>query len=483
MKTVNQFLLEKLFFNKDTLYPHIYNKYFHDIFPCDEEFIKFLKSNSRELQLNYAKVIVDRMAFGTFNHTLYDAYKNLISFEENELRDKSTGYVPRDHSIHSINTYLLGIYLFFSSKIFFNQIISYFNDAVQRAHYSDSENNVENYFLSFLDSWKIFALNHDISYPIELLSTTQIENKHNCLDLDNVARKLKNKYILYQLTLLSALEIIISNSNISLNNHLTNLDKTKLSDIDYLNYYKLEKFFSVKSLYIFDTVFDYQKLIILVKDKNLNNVVLYKYDYTTSLFIACSLSDNNFKEKLSLDSFNNYDNNDSYNLEFYYPLKNVNLSSLIPSLCSYADDIKKTSEFLLNKFSIEYSNISSHHEYTNFLYKIYHYISISENSPIESEETLLNNLIQVLSKDINDKIKNKNSYTELTQEFESYIKNFDNEKFIQNFNHYLEQINEEDPIYNLKHLKNQIECLIQYFTNRNGIFFDLPNWEISNVSF
>lgn len=118
MLNFNQQLLNCFFYEKKVEYNCIFlKKHYYSIFPSPSLFVNFLSSTNREEQTIYAKQIIKRMCFCKYNSILFDLYKNLIDLEETKLTDDSKSHVPRDHSIHSVNTYLLGIYLYFSFNI------------------------------------------------------------------------------------------------------------------------------------------------------------------------------------------------------------------------------------------------------------------------------------------------------------------------------------------------------------------------------
>lgn len=88
------------------------------------------------------------------------------------MKETNTGYIPQDHVIHSINLYILGIYLFFNYPLFHKRLI----DTL------DASMNLKQSILLFIKKWRNFSLYHDIGYSIETLV-----DKNGCLQ-----NKIKN---------------------------------------------------------------------------------------------------------------------------------------------------------------------------------------------------------------------------------------------------------------------------------------------------
>lgn len=202
----------------------IFLTYYRNIFPCPHLFVEFLMSNNREQQLMSAKKIIKRVFFGTDNSNLQNLFDELINLEESNLVEQDNSFYPRDHAVHSINTYLLGIYLFFFSQTFNKQLNAYFS----KKEFDKLYDNTPSYnaFLTFLDAWKLFAFNHDIGYPFEILINFNGEinekSKPFVLQLRNgLKNAISTEYAIYELQFLTCLSILETKSVSCLSNSLS----------------------------------------------------------------------------------------------------------------------------------------------------------------------------------------------------------------------------------------------------------------------
>lgn len=134
-------------------YKNLYNK----IWLCEQKFKDFLNASDSSLKLCYAKKIY------TYIHVFNDVaipdnfVNNIIYYQQHELVDNTDGYVPQDHVIHSINLYILGVYLFFNFPLFHKKLTG-----IPR-----TDKDLNQRILSFIKKWRNFSLYHDIGYSIE----------------------------------------------------------------------------------------------------------------------------------------------------------------------------------------------------------------------------------------------------------------------------------------------------------------------------
>ena len=165
-KSININLLNALFISPTPLPEKLetYNLLFNRIFPDKEGFIKFLSTNDVNEQLKIAKTLMQRLCFESNFPPAYDLLINLLAFEHSELnQSKSNMYVPQDHFIHELNSYIFGIYLFFYHPILNKKLTSHFIGIRSE----DNINPVLSATKDFISFWKYFCLFHDIAYPIE----------------------------------------------------------------------------------------------------------------------------------------------------------------------------------------------------------------------------------------------------------------------------------------------------------------------------
>lgn len=160
--------MKELLENKTVAFqPELYRMYFHKIFPDSREFSTFLTTSSDQKRLESAMRILDRLNFCSNFPIVEDVYANLVRSETEKLSGKDDSHVGQDHFVHTVNLYILGIYLFFNHPVFHGRLIDYFFDKRQRE--SELETRKQLAVKSFLSAWKYYVCSHDIGYPLESL--------------------------------------------------------------------------------------------------------------------------------------------------------------------------------------------------------------------------------------------------------------------------------------------------------------------------
>lgn len=174
MHKINSTLLEKLFISPaplsgDKNVLEIYNRLKSRMFPGEESFIAFLKAQNTDSQFQTAEIIIHRLCFESNYPPSFFAIKDIITLEEcqKEKISEYDSYIPRDHFLHIVNLYLLGIYIFFYNSEFHNRIIR--NNRFQRSIVYCGQYRIDSY-KDFISEWKYFCLFHDIGYVPELFA-------------------------------------------------------------------------------------------------------------------------------------------------------------------------------------------------------------------------------------------------------------------------------------------------------------------------
>lgn len=165
-KSINSNLLNALFISPTPLpeKAEVYHLLFNRIFPDREGFINFLSVKDPNEKLGICKNLIQRLCFESNFPPSYDLLINLLSFEESDLNKSSSRiYVPQDHFMHILNSYIFGIYLFFYHPALNKKITSHF----MGKRLENNVNPVLSATKDFISFWKYFCLFHDISYPIE----------------------------------------------------------------------------------------------------------------------------------------------------------------------------------------------------------------------------------------------------------------------------------------------------------------------------
>lgn len=218
MLRIHSTFLEKLFlapsFQEDdsdvgTMYLKLKNR----MFPGEEDYVAFLQAQSSEDQFSRAENIVHRLCYESNFPPTYYSIKDLISIEEDQARKYSgfDGYVPRDHFIHIVNLYLLGLYVFFYDSAFRNQILC--ENRFQRDDICFMQHRLDAY-KDFVSEWKYFCLYHDVGYTQEFfgneLRVKNVKKEVNRLNQDS--NDYKNSFgknqLLFQSAFFGTLEIM-----------------------------------------------------------------------------------------------------------------------------------------------------------------------------------------------------------------------------------------------------------------------------------
>lgn len=368
---VNERLKITLFIEKKVMFRQdIFDSYYNIIFPCPKNFIDFLSASNYEQQLICAKRIISRMFFFNYNSVCFDLFKNLINMEQGEILNQDESYKPRNHSIHSVNTYILGVYLYFCMEIFNTQLSNYFS------RFSNSVRGKDSDFRLFIDSWKLFALNHDIGYPME-----RLVNKSNkyisdtsyeiVKTMNEISKMISNEMSILQIVRFIGISIIqelsktnLSNRINSLNNWNEKLCKELSKIIDLNSFVKLDGIFSFDTLEFYN-IFKSDKICFLIT-KNSSPVCFVDNKGQNFFF------DDKFEIPFCLN-YTNHINVTDYSVEYYYPVEELNniLNNFMDSNSHYSNDIILIAKQIIKNNTIEYAEINNHYKYLDFLYEIY----------------------------------------------------------------------------------------------------------------
>lgn len=189
MMKINKTILDALFENprpqpdKEEVL-QFYRELNNRIFPCRDNFISFLQAQTIDKQYEFATKIIHSLCFYSNFPPDYYALIDILHIEGylRQTNGKTGSYIPRDHFLHIVNTYLLGIYVFFYNAEFYNRIIQ--ENRFEREGQTRYENTKRNCVKDFISEWKYFCLFHDVGYSPEVF-----EKK----DTSNVNRKTRVK--------------------------------------------------------------------------------------------------------------------------------------------------------------------------------------------------------------------------------------------------------------------------------------------------
>lgn len=157
MRNIDKILYDLLFEKREVKISNAtYNYMFDKIWPQYKNFEYFLLSSENTLKIEFAKKIYKSLILSNdvfipsslINEVLNDQYIYLTS--------KNDGYIAQDHFVHSINLYILGIYLIFNSKLIFKKLIK-----------NNDGSNIQEIIEILIMKWQVFAFYHDVGYYFE----------------------------------------------------------------------------------------------------------------------------------------------------------------------------------------------------------------------------------------------------------------------------------------------------------------------------
>lgn len=169
---VRQVLLRQLFMRPAPLNRREFAEARAELFPGEENFIRFLRADGDQELAEAAKDILLSLSN---KHSLAPPSRllfNLLSFEEDEPGYLEEGdFVPQDHFVHLAHLYLLGVYLF-SYQHRLHRLVSAELNQVKRALTGkisalDRKVATVSSYRLFAKAWTLFVLYHDLAYPLE----------------------------------------------------------------------------------------------------------------------------------------------------------------------------------------------------------------------------------------------------------------------------------------------------------------------------
>lgn len=316
------------------------------IFPIEKGFHNFLQK-SKEEQVEISKYLLCDLSFSTFASPPNVFIRNLLSLqdEENTISTESN-YYPRDHVIHKVYLYLLGIYLYTYSDLFFTKI----NNKLSRIKKKYSLSKKDNFSL-FSSIWKHFSTFHDIGYPVERMNVTALTphiNEHIIPDLKNIKECYVDEMILRIVANLVSISTVTSvkesfDFKSQVYDHIAEEDKLELNK--QLTGDLLERLLKSRP-YIHLNSLKHARLVSILSDE-CNIISVVEDAVTGELLIICSLDgsvrinllDCKNADKVYKEAFLNDQTSQKYLLKFY--LINSEYSVLNPMKESYGDDFAK----------------------------------------------------------------------------------------------------------------------------------------------
>jgi len=297
-KRINENLLNSLFISPNPLSEkkEIYNYLFDRIFPDRYNFQRFLSVYDFNDKLELAKSLIKRLCFESNFPPAYEILINLLDYENSESNQSiSTDYIPQDHFIHILNSYIFGVYLFFYHPLISKKLTEHFIGNRNE----DNINPALSASKDFISFWKYFCLYHDICYPIE--SAFEFDKNKQLIvksssflnyltPFENLPFSFFREWISIALSrFLSVYDLVTDIENKDINKVFINKKSVflNINNHDKLDYqettekfkdYKLiDKLYSFEHFKLFTTFIKKQNILIVLIDKYSENPIGFKY--------------------------------------------------------------------------------------------------------------------------------------------------------------------------------------------------------------
>ena len=166
---MDKILWKALFCERTVSYGQaLYDRNYLNIWFQEETFEAFLTSQSTDVKLDCAKKLYAALRSQESVFIPSSIIETNLHEQLHKLSPSTQTHYGQDHFLHSINLYILGIYLFFNNDILYSKVLNYFKLKVAL-----QGNLTVSSFQTFLRSWKLFAFYHDVGYFVEANSFSE----------------------------------------------------------------------------------------------------------------------------------------------------------------------------------------------------------------------------------------------------------------------------------------------------------------------
>lgn len=213
-RRIKQTLLKSLFYSPSGYCKKQLDKYKDEIFPGQDDFICFLQEVNYEVVVDLSMRILHRLVFGMRCTPTISLLKNIHKLENYLQYETKDGYIGRDHLVHLVNVYLLGVYIYFYHKGF-REAISQQLESCRHGYpaYRQEGNSLT---LDFVKCWKLFALSHDVGYSVEAYSYCDSAKKDKFKDeffqVNRIHEFLTREYASKALSRILGLALVLESS-------------------------------------------------------------------------------------------------------------------------------------------------------------------------------------------------------------------------------------------------------------------------------
>lgn len=415
MYKINKTLLSELFENPNPQPQNkevfqFYKKLNYRLFPNRKDYICFLQSQTIDGQYEYAEKIIHNLCFYSNFPPSYYALSDVLSLEnyQKNITYKTSSYISRDHFLHVVNLYLLGIYIFFYDTEFYSRILRKNKFERQDVKY---ENTKYDCIKDFISEWKYFCLYHDVGYSAELLGNTekitdpiktiQFLQKNNygfkkSFSKDNIVNQLSFFGTLEIMSKIIMTQLIIENANYEITGShkmFRTFSSKKLLCYNYKSK-KYEPFtFSALSSIIdkskqLEKVYSNHCLKLLLPVVGPNSIIVVGSLRESSKVIFISYCEGNerkfvikqgyeknteIQKLITYPDFLLFDDYETSEFEFEYLLQEKNSFDEINNFAC-RDYLENACRSAYKNLGIKFLSISNEYQFLNFQYTIYSWL-------------------------------------------------------------------------------------------------------------
>lgn len=428
----------ELFVEQHVTYaPQLYKQLFSEIWGYPHYFKEFLITSDVSTKLEYSKKI-----FAYFQSTSdvflpSDFFKNLIN-SQTDLISSSQQHIPQDHVIHSVNLYILGIYLFFNYSTF-HQIL------LKKTCQTDT---IYQQVRTFIKKWRVASLCHDLGYVFEnghftdeLISSYRgiYDSLINHFVTRGIARLVACTAIPNRSSLIfrkSDMHYLV-NADIRCNGIVAKYDQL-LSDLAPFDeavavndpYWEL-------SLSNFPPQISANCLVISYNEQDIPEFLAIFQDGASPKIYYDSASPCNYQNILLDLSFLLTRQKSKYRYYIPFPVKQIETIfrvSSINSLNCYSSLFKAFPNYLPSKYSILLEHITDDIHFEEFIFKFSHFLNLPNGAHLSSKEissyynTIAKGLIcSRLDQHFKADLQNLN-VTNWPKEFLTFLKKLENDE-------------------------------------------------------
>jgi len=402
MNTINKTLLDNLFLNIKHVTPQkeIYSFVKERIFPNSVDYIQFLELADINEKRELAKKIIKRLCMFSNYQPPYEMIINISQQEKsNKNQAIDNNYIPQDHFVHIVSTYIFGVYLFFEHPSLSRELNLLFSDKREGDNYLRKINAVND----FISSWKSFCLYHDIGYPFEIYygevdSNEKVLYDKEAIDFfNNIYDQLKKQLSIKALTKLIVINSMLN--EIEKNRNLRNVSDTLSykffsvvdndkqlygNNMEFVNnYYELEDIYSYEHFKMFLGFIEQNDVMKVLFDRVLGYPVAFSYTEQNNKYIykngeiTLTMSDDELLFFFEHDDMP-YDAKFKRNYELKYYIKNP-IDSFENSL-SHSNITRKDLDNILelvkeDEIFFDFKHVNCEYDLDNLVFEIYEVIN------------------------------------------------------------------------------------------------------------